>query len=112
MATYYTTINATNSLLQYYVKPDGRDENFTDEVKFRLEAGFDVNTVDRNGNTILHLAVNFKPRDNDTRRLSDMLQIVLDGGAHNDFVNNDGKTPMDMDRTEEARSAPSVRAKT
>ena len=82
---YYTTINATNSLLQYYVTPDGRDENFTDEVKFLLDARFDVNTVDRNGNTLLHLAVNFKPRDNDTRRLSDMLQVLLYGGAHHDF---------------------------
>ena len=28
---------------------------------------------------------------------------MFDGGAHIDFVNNDGKTPMDMAKTDEAR---------
>ena len=27
-----------------------------------------------------------------------MLEVLLDGGAHHDFVNNDGKTAMDMAR--------------
>ena len=99
----YATSYTGNSLLRKYVRSHGRGENHTDEVKFLLGAGCDVNTVDQNGNTLLHMAVTFKPRHNDTQHLTEMLQILLDGGAHHDFVNNDGKTPMDMTRTEEAR---------
>ena len=35
--------------------------------------------------------------------MTDTLEVLLDGGAHHDFVNNDGKTAMDMARTHEAR---------
>ena len=28
-----------------------------------------------------------------------MLEVLLDGGAHHDFVNNDGKTAIDMAKT-------------
>ena len=99
----YATSYTGNSLLRKYVRSHGRGENHTDEVKFLLEAGCDVNTVDQNGNTLLHVAVSFKPRHNETQHLTNMLQILLDGGAHHDFVNNDGETPLDMARTEEAR---------
>ena len=34
---------------------------------------------------------------------NDMLEVLLDGGAHHDFVNNDGKTAMDVARTDEVR---------
>ena len=30
--------------------------------------------------------------------------MLLDGGAHQDFVNHDGKTAMDLAKTDEARS--------
>ena len=32
-----------------------------------------------------------------------MLKVLFDGGVHHDFVNNDGKTPMDMAKTDVAR---------
>ena len=40
-----------------------------------------------------------------------MLEVLFDGGAHHDFVNNDGKTPMDMAQTDEARVILSERRK-
>ena len=33
----------------------------------------------------------------------DILEVLFDGGAHHDFVNNDGKTAMDMAEIDEAR---------
>ena len=35
--------------------------------------------------------------------LTDILEILLDKGVHHDFVNNDGKTAMDMAATDDAR---------
>ena len=34
---------------------------------------------------------------------TNMLKVLFDGGAHHDFVNNDGKTPMAIAQTDEAR---------
>ena len=52
-----------------------------------------------------------KPSDDEIHLLTDMLQVLFDGGAHHDFVNNDGKTPMDMAGTDEARMILSERRK-
>jgi len=35
--------------------------------------------------------------------MTDTLEVLLDGGAHHDFVNNNGKTAMDMAQTDEDR---------
>ena len=75
------------------------------EVKFLLNLGFNVNAINNRGDTPLHLAVYFKSWRNDAlKQLEiDMLQLLIDKGAHHDFVNNDGKTPMDMANNNEAR---------
>ena len=72
-------------------------------MKLLLNAGFNVNAIDKNGNTPLHRAVTFTPGDDKLHGLTDMLEVLLDGGAHHDFVNNDGKTAMDLAATDEAR---------
>ena len=41
--------------------------------------------------------------------LTEMLKMLLDTGAHHDFINNGGKTPTEMVRTDEARWILSVR---
>ena len=74
-----------------------------DTVKLLLKAGSNVNAINDNGDTPLHRAVTFKPSEYDEiHLLTGMLGVLLDGGAHHDFVNNDGKTAMDIAHTDEA----------
>ena len=80
--------------------------SYTDAKKLLLNAGFDVNSTDSNGNTALHTIARIFPYRYSNRihiRITDMLQVLIDEGAHHDFVNNDGRTPMDMAETVEAR---------
>ena len=75
-----------------------------DTVKFFLNAGVSVNAVNNNGDTPLHRAVISKPNNRaELLHLSDMLTVLLDEGAHHDFVNNFGKTAMDLATSDEAR---------
>ena len=73
-------------------------------VKFLLNGGFNVNAVNNKGDTPLHRAVvHITARYNNIHVLAGMLEVLLDGGAHHGFVNHDGKTAMDMAKTDEAR---------
>ena len=73
-------------------------------MQLLLNAGFNVNAVNNDGDTPLHRAVTFTPWTADKFDIvTDMLEVLLDGGAHHDFVNNDGKTAMDMAATDDAR---------
>ena len=75
-----------------------------DEAKLLLNAGFNVNAMNNDGDTPLHKAVKLLPLSGEKIQfLTDMLHVLFDGGAHHDFVNNDGKTPMDMAKTDVAR---------
>ena len=73
-------------------------------VRILVKAGMNVNAVDHNnGDTPLHIAVTSRPWRDEIHCLMDILQLLFDGGAHHDFVNNNGKTPMDLAATDEAR---------
>ena len=73
-----------------------------DTAKLLLQAGFNVNAINNEGNTPLHLAVNLKPKSDKIHLITTLLEVLFDGGAHDDFVNNNGKTPTDMAETDEA----------
>ena len=73
-------------------------------VKLILRAGGDVNAVNTEGNTPLHLAVKFKPAEpEEVEILREMLLLLLDIGADPKLANKNGQTPMDSCESDEAR---------
>ena len=75
----------------------------TKMVKFLVNAGINVNAINNEGDTPLHRAASQKPSDDKLHLLTGTLQILLDGSAHHDFINKDGKSAMEMAKTDEAR---------
>ena len=93
-----------NTLLHKVIECHMDNEVYSclDAVKLLLSAGFNVNAKNKKGNTPLHIAAKFKPRSGKICLVAEILQVLIDGGAHHDFVNNDSKTPVDMAKTDEA----------
>ena len=72
-------------------------------MKLILHAGCDVNSVNAQGNTPLHLAVTFVPEPEQVEILKEMLELLLDLGADTKLVDKNGQTVMDCCETDEAR---------
>ena len=72
-------------------------------MKLILYAGCDVNSVNTQGNTPLHLAVTFVPGPEQVDILKEMLELLLDLGADTKLVDKNGQTVMDYCETDEAR---------
>ncbi|CAH3177394.1 unnamed protein product [Porites evermanni] len=73
-------------------------------MKLILHAGCDVNAVNTEGNTPLHLAVTFKPADpKEVVILSEMLLLLLEIGADPKLPNKNGQTALHSCETNEAR---------
>ena len=72
-------------------------------MKLILHAGCDVNSVNAQGNTPLHLAVTFVPGPEQVDILKEMLELLLDLGADTKLVDKNGQTVMDCCETDEAR---------
>ena len=73
-------------------------------MKLILHAGGDVNAVNTEGNTPLHLAVKYKSAEpEDVEILREMLLLLLDIGADPKLENKNGQTPLDSCETDEAR---------
>ena len=72
-------------------------------TKLLLHAGCDVNSVNTQGNTPLHLAVTFVPEPEQVDILKRMLELLLDLGADTKLVNKYGQTVMDCCEIDEAR---------
>ena len=72
-------------------------------MKLILHAGCDVNAVNTEGNTPLHLAVKFKPEPEEVEILREMLLLLLDIGADPNLENENGQTPLDSCETDAAR---------
>ena len=72
-------------------------------MKLILHLGGDVNAINTEGNTPLHLAVKFKPEPEEVEILREMLLLLLDIGADPKLENENGQTPLDSCETEAAR---------
>ena len=72
-------------------------------MKLILHAGCDVNAVNTEGNTPLHLAVKFKPEPEEVEILREMLLLLLDIGADPKLENKNGQTSLDSCATDAAR---------
>ena len=72
-------------------------------MKLILHAGCDVNSVNVQGNTPLHLAVTFVPGPEQVEILKEMLELLLDFGADAKLVDKNGQTVMDCCETDDAR---------
>ena len=72
-------------------------------MKLILHAGGDVNAVNTEGNTPLHLAVKFKPQPEEMAILREMLLLLLDIGADPKLENENDQTPLDSCESDEAR---------
>ena len=72
-------------------------------MKLILHSGCEVNAVNNEGNTPLHLAVTFVPGPEQEETLKEMLELLLDLGADTKLENNNGQTAMDCCETDEAR---------
>ena len=96
-----------------YYGHSGSSQLCTAAVKLLVNAGFNVNAVSNNGDTALHfIAATLGPwEDEHIQFITEILQLLFNGGAHHDFVNNDGKTPMDMAESDEVRMILSERRK-
>jgi Fem-1 family protein b len=63
-------------------------------TKLLIEAGADVQVMDNDGNTPLHLIVGYQRVVGDFLTLHSVITSLVDAGAHVDVVNANGKTPM------------------
>ena len=105
-----------NTLLHEFIKRCTDDDDSSpclQVVNLLLNEGFNnyFIVINNEGNTPLHIAVMLEPRNDKLYLVTEILQLLFYGGAHHDFVNNDGKTPMDMAGTDEARMILSERRK-
>ena len=72
-------------------------------MKLILHAGCDVNAVNTEGNTPLHLAAKYKPEPEEVEILTETLLLLLDNGADPKLENENGQTPLDSCESDEAR---------
>ena len=88
---------------EFLVEHGGLKLPCIETMKLILHAGCEVNAVNNEGNTPLHLAVTFVPGPEQEETLKGMLELLLDLGADTKLVNKNGQTAMDCCETDEAR---------
>ena len=103
--------NTLLHLAVWYKTPVRKDANLrgvcklpcVETMKLLLHAGCDVNSVNTQGSTPLHLAVSFAPGPEQVEILKEMLELLLDLGADTKLIDKNGQTVIDCCETDEAR---------
>uniref|UniRef100_A0A8C6THM1 Protein fem-1 homolog B n=1 Tax=Neogobius melanostomus TaxID=47308 RepID=A0A8C6THM1_9GOBI len=72
-------------------------------VKLLLECGAQVDAVDHEGNTPLHVIVQYDQLICDLLTLHTIISSLVEAGAHTDMANKQKKTPLDMCSTSAAK---------
>uniref|UniRef100_A0A8C6S3I6 Fem-1 homolog b n=1 Tax=Neogobius melanostomus TaxID=47308 RepID=A0A8C6S3I6_9GOBI len=72
-------------------------------VKLLLECGAQVDAVDHEGNTPLHVIVQYDQLICDLLTLHTIITSLVEAGAHTDMANKQKKTPLDMCSTSAAK---------
>ncbi|KAG8145246.1 putative Protein fem-1-like protein [Naja naja] len=68
-------------------------------TKLLLDCGADVNAVDHEGNTPLHVIVQYNRPISDFLTLHSIIISLVEAGAHTDMTNKQKKTPLDKSTT-------------
>ncbi|KAK8750217.1 hypothetical protein OTU49_015314, partial [Cherax quadricarinatus] len=68
-------------------------------TKLLIACGADVNSMDKNRNTPLHLIVPYQKPISDFLTLHNIIMALIENGAHMDTVNQMGATPFDSATT-------------
>ncbi|EDO30220.1 predicted protein [Nematostella vectensis] len=88
------------------------DEHYTKDIcrypcllttNLLLKNRVHVNTIDKLGNTPLHVAVATKPKLGFLTTTKNVIKALLAAGSHEDLSNKDGKTAMDIAASEELK---------
>ena len=103
--------NTLLHLAVWYKTPVRKDANLrgvcklpcVETMKLLLHAGCDVNSINTQGKTPLHLAVTFAPGPEQVEILKEMLELLLDLGADTKLIDKNGQTVIDCCETDEAR---------
>ncbi len=68
-------------------------------TKLLVKCGGDVNVMDNNGNTPVHVIVKYTKPISDFLALHGIIMTLLENGAHLDIANSDGHTPIESSTT-------------
>lgn len=68
-------------------------------AKLLIQCGADVNAMDNERNTPLHVIVQYEKPISDFMTLHSIILDLVEAGAHMDTVNSQGKTPFDAATT-------------
>ena len=95
-----------NTLLHKVVIKRSKKDSFPCPVtaKLLLDEGVSVNATNYVGNTPLHKAITGKLGSDKIHLVTSVLKILLERGAHQDFINHNGQTAIELAQTDEARA--------
>ncbi len=104
----HLAVDCETPINDFYIRNgDNNEFHVRDIVRFPcaktaqllIEAGADVQIMDLDGNTPLHLIVGYQRVVGDFMTLHSIIKGLVQAGAHTDVVNKAGKTPMEKAST-------------